>query len=454
MPKYTLKYFDARARAEISRLLFAQAGVEYEDVRYPMPFDDAEGWAKIKAGIPFGKVPVLEIDGQTMTQSLAIANYLAKEFGLLGNTAMETGRILEVFFTAQDIMEAGWKVAFEKDEAKKEEMKKTNMETEIPRLFGALSTLLGSNEFFVGSGVTLADLQVFLVTDGVIRLSKKHEQLVGFLDKFPTLSAHRDKIASIPKIATYLENRPKTTFYVETSYINPDIRSIRVHFRCRLVLTETDLNMPKYTLKYFNARGLAEISRLLFAQAGVEYEDVRYTLAIEDAEGWAKIKAGIPFGKVPVLEIDGQTLTQSTAIANYLAKEFGLLGNTAMETGRILEVFFTAHDIMDAGWKVAFEKDEARKEEMKKTNIETEMPRLFGALKTLLGSNEFFVGSGVTLADLQVFLVTDGVIRLSKEHEQLVGFLDKFPTLSAHRDKIASIPKIATYLENRPKTAF
>ena len=33
MPAYKLTYFDAKARAEVPRLLFAKAGVEYEDVR-------------------------------------------------------------------------------------------------------------------------------------------------------------------------------------------------------------------------------------------------------------------------------------------------------------------------------------------------------------------------------------------------------------------------------------
>lgn len=39
MPTYKLTYFDLRARAEIIRLVFAAAGVDYEDVRL-----EAEQW--------------------------------------------------------------------------------------------------------------------------------------------------------------------------------------------------------------------------------------------------------------------------------------------------------------------------------------------------------------------------------------------------------------------------
>ena len=45
--------------------------------------------------------------------------------------------------------------------------------------------------------------------------------------------------------------------------------------------------MAKYKLIYFNTRGRAEVSRWLFAQAGVEYDDVRLT-----PEEWAPIKLG------------------------------------------------------------------------------------------------------------------------------------------------------------------
>jgi len=45
--------------------------------------------------------------------------------------------------------------------------------------------------------------------------------------------------------------------------------------------------MPSYKLLYFNARGAAELARLVFKQAGVEFEDFRFT-----REEWPNYKDG------------------------------------------------------------------------------------------------------------------------------------------------------------------
>ena len=45
--------------------------------------------------------------------------------------------------------------------------------------------------------------------------------------------------------------------------------------------------MPSYKLIYFNIKGRAEVARLLFAEAGQEYEDKRLK-----SEEWSKIKKG------------------------------------------------------------------------------------------------------------------------------------------------------------------
>jgi hypothetical protein len=92
MPAYKLYYFNRRARAEPARILFNLADVKYEDVRY-----EREEWLKHREGLcslqlllclheiilemPFGQMPVLEVDSKKLGQCSAIYQYLAKQFG-------------------------------------------------------------------------------------------------------------------------------------------------------------------------------------------------------------------------------------------------------------------------------------------------------------------------------------------------------------------------------------
>jgi hypothetical protein len=49
-----------------------------------------------------------------------------------------------------------------------------------------------------------------------------------------------------------------------------------------------------------------------------------------------------PFGKTPVLEVDGKQIHQSAAICRYLAKQFGLNGSNdweALEIDAIVDTF-------------------------------------------------------------------------------------------------------------------
>ncbi|XP_074650328.1 hematopoietic prostaglandin D synthase-like [Tubulanus polymorphus] len=220
MPKYRLLYFNARARAEIARLLFVFAGIDYEDVRYTLYIDDPEEWAKIKPTIRFGRVPVLEVDGKPLSQSLAITNYLAREFGLSGKDIWEEGRTYEVFFTAQEILEKSFALTFLSiDSSKMPELKNyyaekrsKHFETDLPRLFSVLETLLEDRDYFVESGLTVGDLNVFLVTDEVLMSEKREGKLADFMDNYPKILAHRNRIAAIPSIAAYLASRPVTLY--------------------------------------------------------------------------------------------------------------------------------------------------------------------------------------------------------------------------------------------------
>jgi len=74
MSKNKLYYFNARGVGETIRLIFVQAGETFDDIRI-----EPKDWLDHKSEMPLGQMPVLEIDGVKIPQSLAIGRYLARK---------------------------------------------------------------------------------------------------------------------------------------------------------------------------------------------------------------------------------------------------------------------------------------------------------------------------------------------------------------------------------------
>nr|CAD7411034.1 unnamed protein product [Timema poppensis] len=90
-------------------------------------------------------------------------------------------------------------------------------------------------------------------------------------------------------------------------------------------IRESDM-APKYKLTYLNFIGIGEPIRFLLSYGKQEFEDERI-----EFELWPAFKSSMPFGKTPVLEIDGKRTHQSVAICRYLGKQFGLAGKDDWE---------------------------------------------------------------------------------------------------------------------------
>ena len=93
MAQYKIVYFNVRRRGEVSRLILAAAGQQFEDVRLEKP-----KWiAEYKADAPLGHVPYLEVteNGNVfrLGQSFAVARFLARRFHLDGTNEYEKGQV-------------------------------------------------------------------------------------------------------------------------------------------------------------------------------------------------------------------------------------------------------------------------------------------------------------------------------------------------------------------------
>lgn len=76
-------------KAQITRLIYAAAGEKFDDHR--LEYVD---WAASteKHESPIGQAPYLVVGDVKLTQSMAIARYVAREFGLAGKDNLEQFR--------------------------------------------------------------------------------------------------------------------------------------------------------------------------------------------------------------------------------------------------------------------------------------------------------------------------------------------------------------------------
>ncbi|XP_054583356.1 hematopoietic prostaglandin D synthase isoform X3 [Eptesicus fuscus] len=165
--------------------------------------------------------------------------------------------------------------------------------------------------------------------------------------------------------------------------------------------------MPSYKLIYFNMRGRAEIIRYIFAYLDIKYEDHR----IEQAD-WPKIKPTLPFGKIPILEVDGLNLHQSLAIARYLTKNTDLAGKTELEQCQVDAIVDTLDDFMSRfPWA---EKKQDIREQMFNELLTYDAPHLLQDLDTYLGEKEWFIGN----SEQQMFHPRHGAASAAACHQK------------------------------------
>nr|UUV68071.1 glutathione S-transferase [Dendroctonus rhizophagus] len=194
---------------------------------------------------------------------------------------------------------------------------------------------------------------------------------------------------------------------------------------------------PKYKLTYFNGTGRAEPIRYLFAYAGQDYVDYRMK-----REEWPQLKANTPYGKVPVLEVDGKPVAQTNAIARYLAKQFKLQGSDDWEILQADSLVEALGDYNSSSMRLFREENPERIAEIKK-----EQAFYLAKFEKILSSSPsgLLVGPAVTWADL-VFAAT-----LSSRPDQ-VDALKSYPALSVFVNKINNLPNIKKWVETRPKS--
>ncbi|CAI9723157.1 S-crystallin 3-like [Octopus vulgaris] len=215
--------------------------------------------------------------------------------------------------------------------------------------------------------------------------------------------------------------------------------------------------MPSYTLHYFNHRGRAEICRMLFAAAGVQYNDRR----IEFSE-WDSMRSKMPCNMMPMLELDNRTqIPQSMAMARYLAREFGFHGRSNIEMARVDYISECFYDILDDYLRMFQEKDgKMMFQRSSDSNISSErrmryeetlrriLPFMERTLEMYNNGNQYFMGDQFSMADMMCYCALENPMRDDS------ALLNNYPKLQALRTRVMNHTKLSSYLQKRSRTEF
>ena len=185
----------------------------------------------------------------------------------------------------------------------------------------------------------------------------------------------------------------------------------------------------------------------MFAQAGVEYEDVRFGYT---SEQWAEFKPNTSFGVLPVLEVDGKMIAGSHPISRYLGRLWDMAGSDDFASAIVDSAEDAMGDLAHKLGQFFFEKDDDKKAAIKKDVEEKMMPRVLGGLEKIAKANNclagWLYGPRVTTADIRLFHIMSYVRLIYPD------VLDKYPALKKLMQSVESLPKIAEWIKKRPVT--
>eukprot|EP01029_Cantina_marsupialis_P003387 TRINITY_DN1320_c0_g1_i2.p1 TRINITY_DN1320_c0_g1~~TRINITY_DN1320_c0_g1_i2.p1 ORF type:complete len:201 (+),score=55.75 TRINITY_DN1320_c0_g1_i2:81-683(+) len=200
--------------------------------------------------------------------------------------------------------------------------------------------------------------------------------------------------------------------------------------------------MPSYKLTYFNVCGRGEVSRLIFALAGVDFEDIR----LEHAEfGKKKANGDFLFGQLPVLEVDGKMIAQSATINRYLARKLNLMPETAEQEADGDMLLEHLRDIVTKVAPILFPKPDM--EVFDKVYSES-CYSMFKQMDCLM-TEEFVAGPKITYFDLDIYHNLNMFILPFAR-----TFKKDFPKIYERVVRVGEVKEIKEWVEKRPKTAF
>ena len=199
-------------RAEVLRVSLFISNIPFEDVR----ISREEFINMIKTGylpngkkVPFHQLPVIEVDGEIIAQTGAIARYCGKISNLYSNDNINAAKIDQIIDAATDITNLVSPTIREKDEQKKFEDRLLLKNKLLPRWFRYLENILSesTSDWFVENKMTIADIAMWRLLGWLIS---------GIIDGIPTTIV--DSYPKLKNIHTNVHHHSKVQEWMLKTY--------------------------------------------------------------------------------------------------------------------------------------------------------------------------------------------------------------------------------------------
>lgn len=215
------------------------------------------------------------------------------------------------------------------------------------------------------------------------------------------------------------------------------------------------------TLYYFSGRGLADQARWLMAATNVKFTQ----RVISHRDDFVRMsKRQLPFGQLPLLQIDGFEIVQSQAMVRYLAKRGGIDGKNVEENLKCDMIAATVADLLPLVCNVPFlrVKTEAADKEKLDKHLETMREKwafIGGRFEAILTANfHFYYGKHANpQQEVALFLVGDSLtyVDILVTH-MMTWFIEEcgpsianqMPRLIELQNRIISLPTIREFIQS------
>jgi glutathione S-transferase len=196
-----LRYFPFAGRAGAIRDALRIGNVRFDDVHVPL---DRFSEQKAAGELPFGSLPVLDVDdGERRTsaaQSNAILRFVGRLTGLYPvDDPLRALKVDEALDVGEELYQLIAPSIGETDPERRKAMRKVLAEETLPRWGGYLERLLvanGRSGFVAGDSLTVADLKLHHAVEKLTAGSLDGVPKT-VLDGFPALTAWRKNVAAV-----------------------------------------------------------------------------------------------------------------------------------------------------------------------------------------------------------------------------------------------------------------